>query len=207
MDTSEGFNTITVFGEHKLKEKASLFISQVYHIDSAEEAAEYLDKVRRQYYDATHHCYAYRLVSGDFRYSDDGEPNGTAGIRIFSAIEHFELVNVLVVVIRYFGGTKLGVGPLGKVYYSSAFDLLSESCIVHKQIFTKVTIGYSFSQTGQVHHVLSSFDVKITGTRYEDNSLMDLLIQQKDIEALKSSLTDALKGSVTIAETGEIHHI
>lgn len=207
MDISEGFNTIADFAEHKLKEKASLFISQVYHIDSADEAAEYLDKVRKQYYDATHHCYAYRLVNRDFRYSDDGEPNGTAGIRIFSAIEHFELFNVLLVVIRYFGGTKLGVGPLGKVYYSSAFDLLSESSIIHKQTFTKVTIGYNFSQTGQVHHVLSSYNVKITATRYEENSLMDLLIHQKDIESLKSSLTDSLKGNVTIVETGEIHHI
>lgn len=130
---TDQIQTIEQQHETKFKEKGSLFIGQVYPVNSVEEAEEFLTSVRKKFYDATHHCYAYRIMENDSKYSDDGEPNGTAGIRIANAINHFELTNLLVISIRYYGGTKLGVGPLGKAYYQSAYDTLSEMEIVTKK--------------------------------------------------------------------------
>ena len=117
MDKIEEIKTIKKSAEVKFKEKGSLFLSKSYNITNVENVEDILNNLKKEFFDATHRCFAYRLNSvstaNNFRYSDDGEPSGTAGIRILNAIDHFELQNCLIAVIRYFGGTKLGVGPLG----------------------------------------------------------------------------------------------
>jgi putative IMPACT (imprinted ancient) family translation regulator len=129
MNLPDEIRTIDEFREVTATIKKSNFIAQVYSINSEEDFKSHLTKAKKKYYDASHHCYAYKLVNGNVRYSDAGEPNGTAGVRILNAIEHFNLVNQLVIVSRIFGGIKLGVGPLGKAYYESAIQVLSESKI------------------------------------------------------------------------------
>ena len=89
--------TIEKFNQNSNKQKGSEFIGRVYHVEEENEIVETLNKLKKKYYDATHHCYAYKLLNGKIKYSDDGEPGGSAGIRILKAIEHFDLVNQLVV--------------------------------------------------------------------------------------------------------------
>ena len=130
--------TIIKDSEFRFKEKGSVFIGLSFPINSEEDAESFLLSVRKKYYDATHHCYSYKLTDGTFKYSDAGEPNGTAGIRIYNAQNHFDLTGILTIIVRYFGGVKLGVGPLGKAYYETAYQNLksseTEDRILHQQI-------------------------------------------------------------------------
>ncbi|HRS01257.1 MAG TPA: YigZ family protein [Bacteroidota bacterium] len=115
--------------------KKSKFIGNCFPITISEEIEEILNNIRKEHYTANHNCYAYRIGIDDnnFRYSDDGEPSGTAGKPILQAIDHFKYKNVLVIVTRYFGGIKLGVGPLFRAYYDSALGCLAEA--LPKKIF------------------------------------------------------------------------
>ena len=107
--------------------KKSKFLAQCYPIQTKEDAEEILSKIRKEHYTANHNCFAYRtgLDDNNFRYSDDGEPSGTAGKPILQAIDHYQYKNIIVIVTRYFGGIKLGVGPLMRAYYDSAISALS----------------------------------------------------------------------------------
>ncbi|MEO8398771.1 MAG: YigZ family protein [Ignavibacteriaceae bacterium] len=136
----EQITTVTDFHSSKSKEKNSIFIGQVFPLESEIEFHKILEEVKRDLYDASHHCYAYRLKNDLFKYSDDGEPSGSAGVRILNAIEHFDLKDVLVIVNRYFGGTKLGIGPLGKAYFDSAFQVLNQAKKITKHAFLKIKL-------------------------------------------------------------------
>lgn len=127
----------------ELKVKGSRFIASLYPVSEEKEAWKMINRLSSEYRDATHHCYAFKLDRGDqkrFRYSDAGEPSGTAGSAILSAIDHSLMTNVLIVVMRYFGGTKLGIGPLRKAYRDSARAAI-EKC---EQQVKYHTIRFSF---------------------------------------------------------------
>lgn len=194
----EQIKTIFEFNEKIYKEKASEFIAQIFHIDAHEQSEEILDKVRKKFYDATHHCFAYKLLSGEKKYSDDGEPKGTAGLRILNAIEHFELTNVMIVVIRYFGGTKLGVGPLGKAYYQSAFNVIDEKKIVQMNLFRKISVQTGFNYISQIHRCINSFSGIIDSTEFTTNAKFSLLLKPSEIEKFKSEIINATNGNVQI---------
>jgi uncharacterized YigZ family protein len=169
--------TIDEFNESILSEKKSTFIAQVYSVGSEDEVKRYLSKAKKKYYDASHHCFAYKFSDGNNRYSDAGEPSGTAGVRILNAIDHFELTNQLIIVTRFFGGVKLGVGPLGKAYYSAAHQVLNESKIVIKHLLQKVNITSGFDQVDIVHRVLSKYNSIILSTEYQNDIKFSCLIK------------------------------
>lgn len=127
LESTDFFLTVAKEFSIEIKIKGSKFLGFVFPVSHKKEAEDILEKHRKKYYDATHNCFAYSIGLDNeiFRYSDDGEPSGTAGKPIFQAIKHFELKNILVIVTRYFGGTKLGVGPLARAYYDAAFDVLN----------------------------------------------------------------------------------
>ncbi len=195
---SNTIKTIEKFSEFKLKEKGSVFIAQVYHVEDEEEVQRELEKVRKKYYDATHHCYAFQLLNGTEKYSDDGEPAGTAGIRILSAIKHFEAVNILLIVIRYFGGTKLGVGPLGKAYYNSAFELLQNSQIVEKKNYVKLKIFFEYELTNKVHFALSKFKAKKIKNKYEKTPVIVCYIEADKTESFIKHLIETTGNKVEV---------
>ncbi len=190
--------TINGFTESKFKEKGSVFIGQSFPVKNEDEAAAILTDIKKKYYDATHHCFAYRFVDGTFKYSDDGEPSGTAGIRIINAIDHFNLTDVLVVSIRYYGGTKLGVGPLGKAYYKSAYDSLSTSEIIKKKPYLNVSIISDFQNMSHVHRILSNFDTKINDQLFGENVEFKCLVAPGDVDTIERQLTEITKGEVKI---------
>ncbi len=190
--------TIDTFIEEKLKEKGSQFIAQCYPVTDESIAQQILDEIKKKYYDATHHCFAYKLIGGVFKYSDDGEPSGTAGLRILNAIDHFSLTNIIVVVIRYFGGTKLGVGPLGKAYYNSSLEALQKSRIIEKTFYNKIFVKVSFQKISSVHHVINNFDVKLKNTNYKDDVTFEISVKINEIDKFKDKLIDELKGEAKI---------
>ncbi len=195
----EQIKTIKDFNKDSLKEKGSEFIAIVYPVDSDESAQNYLQSIKKKYYDATHHCFAYRLNSGKSKYSDDGEPKGTAGIRILNAVEHFDLSDVLLVVVRYFGGTKLGVGPLGKAYYNASIDVLGKSKIVSRTLYQLVEIETDFNFINYIHRTINSFSAIISDSDFADKAKFKCLMKPNDLEKINIELTNLTNGRIIIS--------
>jgi uncharacterized YigZ family protein len=192
-------NTIIEKSEYQFKEKGSLFIGRVFPINSADEAESHLLIIRKKHYDASHNCYAYKFIDDQsFKYSDDGEPNGTAGIRILNAINHFSLSNVLIISTRYFGGTKLGVGPLGKAYYNSAIGAIENSTIIAKENYSKILIDFDYEFISDVHHFITSNKVKAITNLFKKNPQIECLIKPELLPELFKNLTAVSRGEIII---------
>jgi uncharacterized YigZ family protein len=175
---------------------------------NSEDCVSKLIEIRKEFYDATHHCYCYRLNSGETKYSDNGEPSGTAGIRILNAIDHFDLTDILVVVIRYFGGTKLGVGLLGKAYYESANDVLKNSPIIVKYPYQKISISTNFDKMGHVFRLLSIFNgKKITSDYREVIADIACFLNSNDIPSFMEQIKEHSQGDIEIKKSGEIVYL
>ena len=146
-----------------LKEKGSKFIGFAYPVNSEEEIKQHLEKIYEDHPKATHHCYAFRLgLKGEnYRANDDGEPSGSAGLPIFNQLLAHDITNVLVVVVRYYGGIKLGVGGLVKTYKESAKITLDEAEIITKELETTIEISFNYSHQNLVFTLLNKYDVKI----------------------------------------------
>lgn len=201
MDKENTIKTISAFSEFKLKEKGSVFIAQVYPVSSNKEAEQTLSEIKKKYFDATHHCFAYRLSDNIERYSDDGEPSGTAGVRILNAIEHFDLVDIIVVVIRYFGGTKLGIGPLGKAYYQSALEVLKQSGFIEKSLFNKIKIVYDYELTSKIHHFISKYDAKNIVNGFNDKPFIKCLVEIDKIDNMIAELIEATGNKIEVVKS------
>lgn len=201
----EQITTIGAPSESKFKEKGSLFIGRAFMTENTKEAAEILAGLKKEFYDATHHCYAYRNVDGSFKYSDDGEPNGTAGIRILNALDHFNLTNTLVVVIRYYGGTKLGVGPLGKAYYTSAYNSLESAKKIIKKAYIKILVEADFPDMNYVHKAAADWDIKIQNSSFDERSHFDCLAEITKADGFCKELTELSNGKIS-AKTFENRH-
>ncbi len=204
MQNIEKYNTIRDFNETTLKEKSSIFTAQVYPIESEDDAIKILERTKKKYYDATHHCYAYKLLNNQIKYSDDGEPNGTAGVRILNAINHFNLHKILVIVIRYFGGTKLGVGPLGKAYYNSAIQALENSLIIEKIGYKKISITADLNQINNIYHIIDQFKGKINKSDYANDVKIECLVSLEKVEQFITNINGISKGKAIINEDEEI---
>lgn len=182
----------------EFKEKGSRFIGQIYHAKTEHEVNTILEKVRKENYNATHHCYAYRFLNNDIKYSDDGEPNGTAGIRILNALQHFDLFDNLIIVIRYYGGTKLGVGPLGKAYYNSANLVIENSKIITLENFTKLSLEYDYDFSSQVHYLLNQFEGKIIDNTFTDKPRIIFFVKADVVNNIENKLTELSSGRYKI---------
>lgn len=194
----EQIKTINNFHQKTLKERGSEFIAIVYPIDNEADALNHLNEIRKKYFDATHHCYAYKIKSGEQKYSDDGEPNGSAGIRILNAIEHFDLTDLLVIVVRYFGGTKLGVGPLGKAYYNSAINVLEESEIVIEVLFEEIDIEVEFNFISHIHRIINQFSAIISKSQFTTKAFFKCYVRPTDFGKIQKELINLTNGQISI---------
>lgn len=138
-------------------------------------------------------------MDNNVKYSDDGEPKGTAGIRILNAIEHFDLMNQLVIVIRYFGGTNLGVGPLGKTYYNCAYKTLENSPIKKSFLLQRAIIKSDFNNLNQIHRVLENYKILLEDIKYEDIIFFNCFIKPSVVEAFSIELSEVTKGKAEIS--------
>jgi uncharacterized YigZ family protein len=191
-----------------LKVEGSKFIAAAIPIGQKEEAERELQLIRKEYFDATHHCFAYALgiERAVFRYSDDGEPAGTAGVKIFSAIQAKNVSDILVVVTRYFGGTKLGVGGLGRAYFETAQMALHAADMQTKLLVQEFKITFPYSETNSVMNCLSSLlrpkdsgqDAKILDTVYDEDVTLTIAVRESLAEKTTVQLTDATRGNIAV---------
>ena len=146
-----------------LKEKGSKFIGFVFPVNNVKELKNALEKIREEHPKATHHCYAFRLgMNGEnYRANDDGEPSGSAGLPIYNQLLANNLTNILLIVVRYYGGTKLGVSGLVKTYKESAKLTLDEAEIITKELESDLEIEFDFHQQNIIFTLLNKFDGKI----------------------------------------------
>lgn len=157
------YYTLANPGEGLYREKGSKFIAMAFRVGSVEEVREILTSVRKKYYDARHVCYAYMLGAGrtEFRANDDGEPSGTAGRPILGQINSRNLTDVLVIVVRYFGGVLLGTGGLIVAYKEAASEALDDAGIVKKQVEEVLTIRFDYVRMNDVMKCIREHQVVI----------------------------------------------
>ncbi|MEG0760769.1 uncharacterized protein, YigZ family [Chryseobacterium piscicola] len=173
-----------------LKEKGSKFIGFAFPINNETELKTALEKIRTEHPKATHHCYAFRmgLKGENYRANDDGEPSGSAGLPIYNQLLAHEITNVLVISVRYYGGTKLGVSGLVKAYKESAKMTLEDAEIITKELETEIRIQFNFDQQNLIFTLLSKFDAKIlsfeTLEKCEINASLKLAEKEKLSEKL-----------------------
>lgn len=187
------FNTIKSPVENiLLKEKGSKFIGFAFPVDDEAELKKSLEKIREEHPKATHHCYAYRFgIKGEnYRANDDGEPSGSAGLPIYNQLLAHEITNVLVIVVRYYGGTKLGVSGLVKTYKESAKITLEEAEIVKKELESEIEISFGFSQQNQIFTLLSKFDGRILDFLSNEKCIITAKIKTSIKENISEQLSE-----------------
>ncbi len=187
------------------KIEASKFIATAHPVELRSQAEGTLARVRKEYFDATHHCYAYILGSEgkESRYSDDGEPSGTAGTKILAAIQSKNLSDVLVVVTRYFGGTKLGTGGLARAYFDSASRALSDAVVVPKIVTAELLITFPYDETSRVMNTLSQRKGRIIDTVYGDDVTLRVTIRKSLMQLLADELVNVTRGNLAVNYGGK----
>jgi len=177
-----------------LKEKGSKFIGFAYPVNSESEIKDSLNHLKSIHPKATHHCYAYRLgINGEnYRANDDGEPSGSAGLPIYNQLLAHQVTNILVVVIRYYGGTKLGVGGLVKAYKESAKYTLEQATIITKELESKIELKFKFSQQNQIFTLLNKYDAKILDFDAQEICIIQANIKTSKKESISDELSETL---------------
>lgn len=171
-------------------EKRSKFLAFVHHVDSVDEAMAIVKEYRKKYYDARHCCYAYVLGSdrADFRANDDGEPSSTAGKPILGQLNRLELTDVLVVVIRYYGGVNLGTGGLIVAYRTATEDALSKAVIEEKFVEERITYRFTYPMINAVMRVVKETGARIVSQSFDNDCEIVLSIRQSLAEGLQTRL-------------------
>lgn len=170
------------------KEKSSKFLGYAFSVTSEEEIKAHLEEVKKAHFSARHWCYAWQLGYGTnqrYRANDDGEPNNTAGIPIYGQIQSFELTNILVIVVRYFGGIKLGVGGLVQAYKTTAQLTLQEAEIEEKLITEELCIRFEYPLMNKVMRVVKEQNLNITQQLLTENCELHLAIRQSDYQRMQ----------------------
>ena len=192
MPIEDTYRTIEAPSEGLYKEKGSKFIALAYPVYSEEEIKEVLAELRKKYYDARHHCYAYTLGADKSRYraNDDGEPNHSAGDPILGQIRSADLSNVLVVVVRYFGGTKLGVSGLINAYKTATADALQQAAVIEKHETVLLQAHYEYPQMNDVMSLVKEYDLQVRDQQFELDCRLTLEVRKKLEEEIITKLQD-----------------
>jgi uncharacterized YigZ family protein len=200
----EFYFTIDKESRKEIKIKNSKFIGQTYSVDSTESAQSILTEIKKKEYNANHNCFAFIVGLGNlkvFKYSDDGEPSGTAGKPIYDVIEGSNLTNILLVVTRYFGGTKLGTGGLVKAYSETAKSVLEKSGIIKKYLNESVKFEIDFSLYNPLLKIIENAGAKLVDSEFSDNVLVEIEIRKNKYADLKMKIVELTSGKVTFIES------
>ena len=189
MDFSENdtYKTISTASEEVLyKEKNSKFFGYAFPVSSEEEVKEILESLRKEHFSARHWCYAYKIGTEKIQYraNDDGEPNNSAGMPIYGQIQSFEVTNVLVIVVRYFGGVKLGVGGLISAYKTAAQMALENSEIVESTINKHFIISFGYANMNKVMRIIKEKNLQIVSQKMEMDCEIEISIRKKSVQNL-----------------------
>jgi uncharacterized YigZ family protein len=191
MVQTDTYKTIKDTSEGVFREKGSKFLAFAYPVESEDEIKQLIAGTRKKYHDARHHCYAYRTGKEEpflFRMNDDGEPSATAGKPIFGQILANELTDILIIVVRYFGGTLLGTSGLIRAYKSAAMNCLENAQVVKKIVFKPLKIHFPYDQMGSVMRIIKEGTVRIDSQTVEYDCRMTLGIRKTQYESVKERL-------------------
>ena len=198
----DSYLTVAADAEAIFKEKSSKFLCYAYHVESEEEIAARLEPLRKRYYDATHHCYAWRLgpFGEKFRANDDGEPSSTAGKPILGQLLSREITDCLIVVVRYFGGTKLGVPGLIVAYKESAAAVLDEAIIEERTVDKRIKIDFSYIVMNDVMRIIKEEQPKIEEQVFDNLCSMTLAMRLSKADILLGRLKKVEGAIVEVLE-------
>jgi len=193
--------TLEAPAETSCRERSSKFLAYAYPVEDEERIRTILDELRKRYYDATHHCYAWRLGprGEQFRANDDGEPSGTAGKPILGQLLSHELTDTLIVVVRYFGGTKLGVPGLIAAYREAAAEAIAAARIVERTVDRTIRIDFPYAAMNDIMRVVKEERPRIVEQRFDNLCTMQLAIRESCAERLAERLKKA-GGSIDPAQ-------
>lgn len=188
------------FRASELKVVGSRFIADLYPVSTKEEIESYLERIRKEFYDASHHCYAFRLgANGEqVRAADDGEPSGTAGKPILMVIEGAKLTNVLCVVTRYFGGTKLGTGGLARAYADAAKLAIEDAEIRTVYHMKELRLTYSFDDMSGVERMIAKYGAEKIASEYSDTVEMQIAIRESLAREFIEEAIEAFAGRLRV---------
>ena len=176
---SDIYKSISSLSEGLYKELGSRFIAKAYPVEGEEEVKAIVDSLRKEYHDARHHCYAYRIgqAGSIWRANDDGEPSGSAGRPILGQIDSAGLSDVLVVVIRYFGGIKLGVPGLIRAYKTATSDALSQATVIEKIAGSWFRMGFGYERMPQVMKVIKDLDLPQRNRNFDNSCSLEVRVR------------------------------
>jgi uncharacterized YigZ family protein len=198
---SDIYYTLENYNSNEIKIKGSRFIGFCTPVEDRCNAEAFIQQLCKKYHNATHHCFAYRIGLNEktiFRYSDAGEPSGTAGRPIFEAIDKRSLTNIVCVVIRYYGGTKLGTGGLIRAYGRCTAETLDSGNIEKKFLTTELQIIFDYDLTGMVMPMITRYKCKILDTIYGQKTEMICWVRESLSSQFKKALSDATGGKINI---------
>ena len=198
------YTTLMGEGTDTFEEKRSEFLCHAKHIKTAEEAEEFIKAKKKEYNDATHNCWAYILDGGMVqRYSDDGEPQGTAGMPILDTIRKSGVVDAVVVVTRYFGGILLGAGGLVRAYSHGSRVALEAAGIVTYEKYAVLSLECTYSDYQKYNVLLPQFNAVIDATEFTDKVIITFAIKQPRVNELAEKITEMSGGRDSLIEVGE----
>ena len=193
----------TGYGEDEFIEKKSRFIGHVFPVESEEEALDKIQQMKKQHYDATHNCWAYVIKDGPMRFSDDGEPGGTAGNPMMQVLQREQLYNVVCIVTRYFGGVLLGAGGLVRAYTKGAKIAIDAAGKSMKRVWTVLYVPCPYSFYERVKLEVAAFNGVIRDTQFGAEVELEILVAEPDTGRFLERLTDMTAGTLEAMEIGK----
>ena len=194
MNNCEGenmFNTIKENVSAEIVEKKSKFIANLFYVETIEDVENRLKEIRKKYYDAKHNCFAFRLDNEKMsRFSDDGEPSGTAGAPMLNILEGRNLSNVLVIVTRYFGGILLGTGGLVRAYSEATLKAIENAEIVEKVYGNVLNIEIEYKDLDNIKYYLKNENINIENINYGEKILLKIELTDEELEKIKRMVDD-----------------
>lgn len=187
------FKTIIKNSIAEIVEKKSKFIANLFYVETIEDAEEIIKQTRKKYYDARHNCFAYRIINDDKiveRFSDDGEPSGTAGAPMLAILQGRELSNVLVIVTRYFGGILLGTGGLVRAYSDSAVKAIEENDIVNIDTGFLVKLNVSYQEAEKIKYYINKNEIIINKIEYSDITTIYIEITEEKLNKIQKEIDE-----------------
>lgn len=204
----DSYLTVETAAEAASRERSSKFLSFIYPVQDEERIRELLGTLRKRYFDATHHCYAWRLGPGgaQFRANDDGEPSGTAGKPILGQLLSHGITDCLVVVVRYFGGTKLGVPGLIAAYREAAAEAIAAAQIVERTVNRTITVDFPYIAMNDIMRVIKDEQPAIGAQRFDNLCTMQLTIRESRAAVLVEKLRKAGGSTDADMDLGQVEN-
>lgn len=198
----QSYKTVKQYGEGEIIEKKSRFLGKIKPVESEEEALQYIESLKKQYWDARHNCYAYIIGENAecVRCSDDGEPSQTAGKPMLEVLQNAQLRNVVAVVTRYFGGVLLGTGGLVRAYTQATQEALKDAQIVTMTQMSVLTVRTDYNAIGKIKYVLAQAEVLVQNEEYTTDVVLTIAVPLAEKEQIVKKLTEVTNGKAVMEE-------